>query len=100
MLTDTGKARGTMTMVDATTGKKIWQESLPKSVHTFCASPVVAGKRLYVARRDGTVFTASLTADGMEDLQEITIEEGVIASPVVVDGKVLIRGDRHLVCLW
>lgn len=100
MLTDTGKARGTMTMVDTTTGKKIWQESLPKSVHTFCASPVVAGKRLYVARRDGTVFTASLTADGMEDLQEITIEEGVIASPVVVDGKVLIRGDRHLVCLW
>ncbi len=100
MLTDTGKSRGTLTMVEATTGKQLWQQSLPKSVHTFCASPVVAGNRLYVARRDGTVFTASLTADGMEDLQETTIEEGVIASPVVVDGKVLIRGDRHLVCFW
>ena len=33
-------------------------------------------------------------------LEKINIEEGVIASPVVVDGRVLIRGDRHLVCLW
>ena len=100
MLTDTGKARGTLTMVEAATGKKLWQESLPKSVHTFCASPVVAGNRLYVARRDGAVFAARLTAEGIKDLEEINIEEGVIASPVVVDGKVLIRGDRHLVCLW
>ncbi|MEE2734109.1 MAG: PQQ-binding-like beta-propeller repeat protein [Verrucomicrobiota bacterium] len=100
MLTDTGKARGTLTMVEAGTGKKLWQESLPKSVHTFCASPVVAGNRLYVARRDGAVFTARLTAEGIEGLEEINIGEGVIASPVVVDDKVLIRGDRHLVCLW
>ena len=61
---------------------------------------MVAGTRLYVARRDGAIFTARLTAEGIEDLEEINIEEGVIASPVVVDGKVLIRGDRHLVCLW
>ena len=100
MLTDTGKARGTLTMVEAGTGKKLWQESLPKTVHTFCASPVVAGNRLYVARRDGAVFTARLTAEGIEGLEEINIGEGVIASPVVVDDKVLIRGDRHLVCLW
>ena len=78
----------------------VWQESLPKSVHTFCASPVVAGRHFYVARRDGAVFTARLTAEGIENLEEINIEEGVIASPLVVDGRVLIRGDRHLVCLW
>ena len=100
MLTDTGKARGTLTMVDATTGRKIWQESLPKSVHTFCASPVVAGKRLFVARRDGAIFTGRLNADGIEGLQEIKLEEGVIASPVVVDRKLLVRTDRHLVCFW
>lgn len=100
MLTDTGKTRGTLTMVNATTGEKAWQESLPKSVHTFCASPVVAGRYLYVARRDGAVFTARLTAEGIENLEEINIGEGVIASPLVVDGRVLIRGDRHLVCLW
>jgi len=41
-----------------------------------------------------------LTAEGIKDLEEINIGEGVIASPVVVDDKVLIRGDRHLVCLW
>lgn len=100
MLTDTGKARGTLTMVDATTGKKIWQERLPKSVHTFCASPVVAGKRLFVARRDGAIFTGRLNANGIEGLQEIKLEEGVIASPVVVDSKLLVRTDRHLVCFW
>ena len=100
ILTDTGKNRGTLTLVDVMKGKKHWQASLPKSVHTFCASPVVIGSQLYVVRRDGTVFTAKLSGEGIEDLKTFNIAEGVIASPVVVDGKVLIRSDKHLVCLW
>ncbi|MBL49411.1 MAG: Pyrrolo-quinoline quinone [Roseibacillus sp.] len=100
MLTDTGKERGTLTFVDIMSGRKLWQAKLPKSVHTFCASPVVTGDQLYLVRRDGTVFTARLGKEGISGLEEISLGEGVIATPAVVEGRVLIRGDRHLVCLW
>ena len=100
MLTDTGKERGTLTFVDIMSGRKLWQAKLPKSVHTFCASPVVTGDQLYLVRRDGTVFTARLGKEGISGLKTISLDEGGIATPVVVDGKVIIRGDTHLVCLW
>lgn len=100
VLTDRGKARGTLTLVDAKTGKLDWQANLPKSVQTFCASPVVVGNRIYVARQDGTIFSAKMTKSGIEEVHEFNLEEGIIASPVIVDGKLLIRTDGHLVCLW
>ena len=100
VLTDRGKERGTLTFLEARSGKVIWQEKLPKSVHTFCASPTVIGRTIYVARQDGTVFMAELGREGLKNVRETSIEEGIIASPVVVDGKLLIRGDGHLVCWW
>jgi len=99
-LTDRGKARGTLTLVDVMTGKQDWQATLPKSVQTYCASPVVIGRTVYVARQDGMIFAAQLGEAGIKNLREFNLEEGVIASPVVVDGKLLIRTDGHLVCLW
>ena len=36
----------------------LWQEKLPKSVHTFCASPTIVGETVYLSRQDGTVFAA------------------------------------------
>lgn len=100
VLTDRGKARGTLTLVNVMNGEKIWQETLPKSVQTFCASPVVIGGRVYVARQDGTIFAAKLTGIGLDHVQEMKIDEGIIASPVVVDGRLLIRSDGHLICFW
>jgi outer membrane protein assembly factor BamB len=100
VLTDRGKVRGTLTLVDVMTGEQVWQATLPKSVQTYCASPVVIGRTVYVARQDGMIFAAQLGEAGIENLREFNLEEGVIASPVVVDGKLLIRTDGHLVCLW
>ncbi len=100
VLTDRGKERGTLTFLEAESGEVIWQEKLPKSVHTFCASPTVAGGTVYLARQDGGIFAADLAKEGVKNLRETTIEEGIIASPVVADGRLLIRGDKHLVCFW
>jgi outer membrane protein assembly factor BamB len=101
VLTDRGKERGTLTLLAAESGKVIWQVKLPKSVQTFCASPLVAGKRVVLARQDGTVFTATITREGIDDLKQVELDEGLIASPVPAgDGRLLIRGDEHLYCFW
>jgi len=44
------------------------------------------------------VFVADVT-DGFRLLSENDMGERVIASPVAVDGRLLIRGENHLVCI-
>ena len=98
VLTDSGVKRGTVTCFDAKTGKVEWSDKLPKGAQIFYSSPIVAGDTLVCAREDGAVFTATLGSDGLENVEINEIGEGVIASPAVIDGKLLIRGDRSLFC--
>ena len=98
MLTDSGVKRGTVTCFDAKTGKVEWSDKLPKGAQIFYSSPILADDTLICAREDGAVFTATLGSDGLENVEINEIGEGMIASPAVIDGKLLIRGDRSLFC--
>ncbi|NNC87971.1 MAG: PQQ-binding-like beta-propeller repeat protein [Akkermansiaceae bacterium] len=98
LLVDRGKKRGRMECLDAVTGKTIWEENLPKGVATYYGSPLVAGDALYCPREDGSIMTARITNDGLEEIRENKLGETVISSPAVVDGKLLIRGREHLYC--
>jgi outer membrane protein assembly factor BamB len=98
LLKDSGRERGRVTCLEIATGKVLWESMLPKSAKQFYASPLVAGTKIYFAREDGVVFCARLTKNGLADIVENKIEEVIIASPVAVDGKLLLRGDQHLFC--
>jgi outer membrane protein assembly factor BamB len=94
---DTGDQRGTVDCLDLETGKVIWSGQLPKNRNTFRASPVVADGRVYLARQDGTVFVVDATADSFQLLAENSIaDEHTVATPVFVDGTILLRTDAHL----
>jgi hypothetical protein len=54
--------------------------------------------KLYAAREDGVVFVAQVEGK-FEMLAENPMEEQVIASPVPVDNRLLIRGEKHLFCI-
>ncbi|HEX8912605.1 MAG TPA: PQQ-binding-like beta-propeller repeat protein [Humisphaera sp.] len=90
---------GEVEAVDPLTGKTEWKGALPKSSSKFYASPAVAGGKIYAAREDGVVFVAS--ADGkVELLGQNDLGERVAASPVpLAGGRVLLRGEKHLVCV-
>jgi hypothetical protein len=51
---------------------------------------------LYCAREDGTVFVGRLSNDGFELLDENEMGEKIIATPVLVDDGLLIRGEQNL----
>jgi len=90
--------RGSVECLDPGTGKTLWHEALPKSNSAFYASPTIAAGRLYAAREDGVVFVARI--DGkFELLAENKLEERLIASPVPVANRLLLRGERHLFCV-
>jgi outer membrane protein assembly factor BamB len=90
--------RGGLECIDPATGKALWGGELPKSSANYYASPLVAGGRIYAAREDGVVFVAR--AEGpLEVLAENRMGERVIASPVPLSGRLLLRGEKHLVCV-
>lgn len=90
--------KGEVVCLDPATGKTVWSESLPKASAPYYSSPVVANGILYAAREDGVVFSAKV-GEKFELLGENPMGERIIASPVPVANKLLIRGDNHLFCI-
>ena len=98
-LVDRGKSRGLITCLDAKTGKKIWEGQLPKSASTFYASPILVGDTLCCPREDGVVLMAKIKKDGLGEVKQNRLGEALIASPIYVGGKLILRGEKHLWCL-
>ena len=94
---DGGDARGTIDCLDLLTGKLLWSGQLPKNRNTYRSSPTVADGKLYVARQDGTVFVLDAAGNEFKVLAQNTIaEEHTVATPVCVNGKLILRTDNHV----
>ena len=90
--------RGEVECLEAATGKTLWKGAFPKASANYYASPLVADGHLYAIREDGVVFVARV--DGQfELLAENPMGERIIASPVAVSNRLLIRGEKNLFCI-
>ncbi len=90
--------RGEVECVDPVTGQSLWTAEFPKGSASFYASPAVADGKIYAPREDGVVFVGRV--DGkFEMLAENVMGERVIASPVPVAGRILLRGEKTLFCV-
>ncbi len=90
--------RGEVECVEPATGKTLWSGALPKSGASYYSSPSLADGKLYAAREDGVVFVAGANGK-FELLAENNMGERVIASPVPVANRLLLRGEKHLFCI-
>jgi outer membrane protein assembly factor BamB len=97
LLHDHGPDRGKVECIEPATGKTVWTGELPKSGAEYYSSPVVADGKIYAAREDGVVFVARVEGN-FEVLSENAMGEQIIASPVPVAGRILLRGENHLFC--
>ena len=95
-LVDRGRDRGLITCLDARTGEKLWEGELPKSASTYYSSPILVGDTLCCPREDGVVLMAKITKDGLGEVKENELGEAIIASPIYVEGKLILRGSKHL----
>ena len=60
---------------------------------------MIAGGNFYAVREDGVMFVGKIDGGKFELLAENDMGEKVIASPVPIEGRLLIRGEKNLVCV-
>lgn len=81
---------------DVATGEVVWTRELPKNRNAFSASPLLAGGRLYCTREDGTTFVLEASSGTLESENALAEEEFTVATPVAVDGQLLLRTFKRL----
>ncbi|MEM6690224.1 MAG: PQQ-binding-like beta-propeller repeat protein [Planctomycetota bacterium] len=89
---------GTISCVDARTGKVLFGPSRVPGISSTYASPVAAGGYVYLTGRRGTTVVIR-EGDRFEIVGTNSLGEGVDATPAPVDDELFIRGEEHLFCI-
>lgn len=92
------KDRGAVACIETQTGKTLWSGEVEKSRQGFSSSPILAGRHLYITREDGKTFVLR-QGDEFKLVASNTLGEPTFATPVFVNGQILIRTQEHLYCI-
>ena len=86
---------GALTVVDAKTGDKVWQERVEG---VFSASPVAGDGKIYFVSETGETI---VVRSGREPriIAKNDIGERLIASPAISDGQIFLRSDDKIFCI-
>jgi outer membrane protein assembly factor BamB len=86
--------RGILTCRAAATGEELYRQRL--GVEGTCySSPVVGAGKIYVASDGGTVIVME-PGDHYRRLARNDFDEGIVATPALVEGKIYLRTQGHL----
>ena len=88
---------GAITCIEAGTGKVIYQTRIPMAAR-FTASPVAFDGKILFVSEDGDSFILK-AGPTPEILNANALGEPVYASPAIVPGRILIRGQDNLYCI-
>ena len=86
---------GTLTCCSTEDGSVVWEHDLDS---TFHASPVLAGERLYLTNSKGTTLIIRV-GDTFEQTGRCELGEPVDSSLAMMDGRIYIRGKKHVYCI-
>jgi outer membrane protein assembly factor BamB len=84
--------QGVASAFDAATGDEKWRERISGN---FSSSPLLADGRIYVGSQEGVTYVLA-ASDEFEKLAENQLDGQLMASPVPVDGSLLLRTGTHL----
>ena len=87
--------RGILTCLDAKTGEVKYEGGRIPVPATFTASPVAFEGKILMTSEDGDTFIVK-AGPTHEILGTNSIGEAVYASPAIADGRIYIRGEKHL----
>jgi outer membrane protein assembly factor BamB len=91
--------RGSVTALNLKTGEVNKNVQLEKSRAGFSASPILANGNLYLTREDGTTFVLNAKTLELVSKNELGDGEQTVATPVFVNGRILLRTYDALYCI-
>lgn len=91
--------KGRVWCLDLKSGEELWAAVLPAGRGMFYSSPILAGDTLYFCREEGSVYVGRVTPSGLELLNETRFDDIFVATPVLVRGRLLLRGEKALTCV-
>jgi outer membrane protein assembly factor BamB len=89
--------QGVAECLELKTGKIKWSERATNSA--VSASPVLVGDKFVIVDERGKAVVLKANPTAFEKVGDGDIGEAVFASPAVADGKLYIRGAKHLFCI-
>jgi outer membrane protein assembly factor BamB len=92
------KYNGILTVFDAKTGDRKYQERLAGGTSAFTASPIANDGKVYLANEDGQVFV--IKAGPTYELVSLNdMGTSVLATPAISEGRLLFRTQQHLISI-
>ncbi len=86
---------GVASAIDAGDGKTLWKERLGG---VFTASPVAADGKVYMLNDEGETFVLAAGRE-FRVIARNKLEERILASPAISNGRIFLRGDNNLICI-
>ena len=90
--------KGILTCIEATTGAIKYEGGRVPVPASFSASIVAYDGKLFLTSEDGDTFVVK-AGPTHEVLRTNSVGEPVLASPAIANGRIFIRGDKHLYCI-
>jgi len=79
------------------TGKILWSERATQK--NISASLLLIGDTVFAVAEDGKAVAFQASPGGYEQVAESSLGEAVFATPAAADGKLYVRGAKHLFCI-
>lgn len=90
---------GTVWCIDILTGNELWQTALPRGNGVYYSSPTLAGDKLYICSDEGAFYVCEISSTGMQILNQTRFDDNFVATPVLVQERILLRGTKYLYCI-
>ncbi len=86
---------GMVSMLNTRTGEPYWEKYLGGG---FYASPIIVGEVVYLMELQGRMHIFKL-GPNYESLNTCELGESSSCTPAFLEGRIYIRGDKHLYCI-
>jgi hypothetical protein len=84
-----------VTCYENSSGKELWTHAFD---NPFRASPLLVGQQIYMLDITGVMHMLQ-AGRAFKEIGVCPLGEAVDASPAVLDGRIYIRGKKHLFCI-
>jgi outer membrane protein assembly factor BamB len=83
---------------EASTGKPFYTKQNLEEMKGIYASPVGAAGRVYFVGRNGVTYVLK-NSETLEVLSINTLDDGIDATPALVDDEIYIKGKKNFYCI-